>query len=68
MESSLWATYSRLLTIAMITNILYPETSSEWNMGTNLMEIWDGGKRIMQKYPPSMTKKEKANNASFYNY
>ncbi len=57
-KSSLWATYSRLLTIAMMMNILYPETRSEWKMGANLMEIWDGGTGIMQNYPPSRLRNE----------
>ncbi len=58
-KSNLWATYSRLLTIAMMTNILYPQMRKEWKMGTNLMEVWDGGTEIMKNYPPSRLKKEK---------
>jgi len=55
-KSSLWATYSRLLTIAMIMNHLYPETRPEWRMGANLLEIWDGSTGLMQQYPPSIWK------------
>ncbi len=51
-SSSLWATYSRLLTIAMIANNLFPATRPAWRMGANLMEIWDGGAGLMPAYPP----------------
>jgi prenyltransferase beta subunit len=48
-KSSLWATYSRLLTIAMIMNHLYPETRPAWRLGANLLEVWDGGTGFIRK-------------------
>jgi hypothetical protein len=33
--------YSRLLAIAMMGNILYPESRELWRMKNHLMEIWD---------------------------
>ncbi len=43
--SSLWATYSRLVTIAFATKILQNHPASgDWNLGgKNIMEIWDAG-------------------------
>src|SRR3989338_11352774 len=43
-ESSLWSTYARLLTIAMATKKINDHPFyGEWNLGNNLMEIWDRG-------------------------
>lgn len=42
--SSLWSTYARLLTIAMATKVLNNHPAAgNWNLGNNIMEIWDGG-------------------------
>lgn len=42
--SSLWSTYSRLLTIAMATQVVKDHPAAgEWNLGNNIMEIWNGG-------------------------
>ena len=49
--SSLWSTYSRLLTIAMAEKILNTHSvSKNWNLGNNIMEIWDGGSGHMKSY------------------
>lgn len=42
--SSLWSTYSRILTIALISRVVreHPAAGS-WNLGNNIMETWDGG-------------------------
>ncbi|HBE04720.1 MAG TPA: hypothetical protein DC049_19910 [Spirochaetia bacterium] len=42
LTSNLWATYSRLLLIAMIHKILSPQESA-FQLGANLMEVWNGG-------------------------
>lgn len=50
--SSLWSTYSRLLTIAMATKVLKDHPASgDWNLGNNIMEIWDGGTGLMSRIP-----------------
>lgn len=49
-KSSLWATYSRLLTIAMAGKILDPSDKT-FILGNNLMEIWDGGTGKMEIHP-----------------
>lgn len=50
--SSLWSTYSRLLTIAMASRILTDHpVAGDWNLGRNLMEIWDGGIGLMKLTP-----------------
>ncbi len=42
--SSLWSTYSRILTIALAAKIAKKYSAvGHWNLGNNLMEIWDGG-------------------------
>lgn len=42
--SSLWSTYSRILTIAMATKIFKDHSLVDnWHLGNNIMEIWDGG-------------------------
>ena len=41
--SSLWSTYSRLITLAMASYVFEQENWKTWNLGYNLMEIWDGG-------------------------
>lgn len=49
--SSLWSTYSRILTIAMATKILKDHPASgNWNLGNNIMEIWDGGTGRMKAH------------------
>ena len=45
--SSLWSTYSRLITMAMSDQRLNKDKSS-WNLGNNMMEIWDGGTNQMK--------------------
>lgn len=50
-NSSLWATYGRLLTIAMAGRILNPSDKT-FILGKNLMEIWDGGIGKMDLHPP----------------
>ncbi len=39
--SSLWATYARLLAIAMMSKILQLPGSEQWHLNNNLMEIWN---------------------------
>jgi hypothetical protein len=56
-QSSLWATYSRLMTIAMITELLNPGTSP-FTLGHNLMEVWDGGTDRMTLCPARVKKQE----------
>lgn len=42
--SSLWSTYSRLLTIAMSSKVVNNHLASGgWNLENNMMEIWNGG-------------------------
>lgn len=49
--SSLWSTYSRILTIAMATKVLKDHPASgNWDLGNNIMEIWDGGSGQMATY------------------
>lgn len=50
-QSSLWAAYGRLLTIAMAGKILDPADQT-FTLGNNLMEIWDGGTGKMEIRPP----------------
>lgn len=39
--SSLWATYSRLMAIAMMSKILNLPGNQKWQLKNNLMEIWN---------------------------
>jgi hypothetical protein len=49
--SSLWSTYSRILTIAMAGKVLSEHPASgDWNLGNNIMELWDGGSGKMRSY------------------
>lgn len=42
--SSLWSTYSRILTIALATKVIKGHSAAgDWNLGNNIMETWDGG-------------------------
>lgn len=42
--SSLWSTYSRILTIALATKVVKEHPAAgDWNLDNNIMEIWDGG-------------------------
>lgn len=49
-QSSLWATYGRMLTIAMAGMVLEPE-HVPFVLGNSVMEIWDGGTGRMQLCP-----------------
>ena len=49
-HSSLWATYGRLLTIAMAGMVLEPE-NVPFVLGNSLMEVWDGGAGRMEFCP-----------------
>ena len=49
--SSLWSTYSRILTIAMTAKVLDNRSDSgSWDLGNNIMEIWDGRVGNMSRY------------------
>lgn len=49
--SSLWSTYSRILTIAMAMKLLGDDQKFEIEIpGNNIMEIWDGGTGMMTGY------------------
>jgi len=48
-KSSLWATYGRLLAIALAGKVLDPSDDT-FVPGNHMMEVWDGGRGTTQKY------------------
>ena len=51
-ESSLWATYSRGLTLLMIEGFIMNKHPDGWQTGHNMMEVWDGGVGFISRHPP----------------
>lgn len=50
-ESSLWATYSRLMAYLIIDGFRNQKQPEGWHTAHNIMEIWDGGKGLMEFRP-----------------
>ncbi|NIA20958.1 MAG: hypothetical protein GWP05_03070 [Anaerolineaceae bacterium] len=51
-QSSIWATYSRLLTCLAIEGFRNRKQPTGWHTAHNLMEVWDGGTGLMGRLPP----------------
>lgn len=51
-QSSLWATYARLMTAVAIHGFLHRAAPAGWITGHNLLEVWDGGTGLCPRYPP----------------
>ena len=50
-DSSLWATYSRLLTLLMIDAFITQREPDGWRTAHNFFEVWNGGVLPMTVYP-----------------
>jgi len=53
-ESSLWATYSRLLTCVAIKGFLTEREPGGFRTAHNLFELWDGGRGLSTRAPIGM--------------